>query len=171
YAEGAIDKAAVKEGRFADTFATLNVPLDPQQANAFYMNRYATHWQAIDGALAAFEAVAERLPVGVITNGFLKTQRRKLDRFPVLRDRSAAVIISEETGVLKPHPRLFAEATHRAAMDATDILYVGDSLFSDVQGATRAGWQAAWYTTATEPVDAPVALRFNDWEEFTAWLL
>ncbi|NBC01420.1 MAG: HAD-IA family hydrolase [Bacteroidetes bacterium] len=171
YAEGAIDKAAVKNGRFARTFATLNVPLDPQHANAFYMRRYATHWRAIDGALTAFKAVAERLPVGVITNGFLETQRRKLARFPVLRDRSAAVIISEETGVLKPHPRLFTEATRRAAVDPADILYVGDSLFSDVQGATRAGWQAAWYTAATNPVEAPVALRFYDWEAFTAWLL
>ena len=171
YAEGTIDKAAVKERRFAHTFGALGVALDPRAANAFYMARYATHWQAIDGALAAFDAVAAQLPVGIITNGFLETQRRKLDRFPVLRDRSAAVIISEETGVLKPHPRLFAEAAQRATVAPADILYVGDSLFSDVEGATRAGWQAAWYTTATDPVDAPVALRFHDWDTFAAWLL
>lgn len=171
YAEGAIDKSTVKVQRFAHTFAALGVRLDPRAADTFYMNRYATHWRAIDGALAAFEAVAEQLPVGVITNGFLETQRRKLDRFPVLRDRSAAVIISEETGALKPHPRLFTEATRRAAVAPADILYVGDSLFSDVLGATRAGWQAAWYTTATDPVEAPVALRFHTWEAFTTWLL
>jgi len=171
YAQGAIDKATVKEQRFARTFDALHIPMDAQAANTFYMQRYAAHWQPVDGALAAFEAVAEQLPVGIITNGFLETQTGKMDRFPLLRDRSAAVLISEETGVLKPHPRLFDEATRRAGAARGDILYVGDSLFSDVRGATRAGWQAAWYTASTEPVEESVALRFHEWTDFTDWLL
>ncbi len=170
YAAGDIDKSTVKRERFARTFQTLGIDLDPVASGTFYMRRYAAHWQWVEGARSAFLSAAGHYPVGIITNGFAKTQSDKLSRFPELQRRSEAVIISEEVGALKPQPRLFSHAATKAGLPPGKILYVGDSYSSDVLGATRAGWQMAWYLYNGESEKAPVALRFTRWDAFTQWL-
>ncbi|NBR83786.1 MAG: hypothetical protein EBT52_08665, partial [Flavobacteriia bacterium] len=47
-----------------------------------------------------------------------------------------------------------------------DILYVGDSLTSDVHGSLGAGWQVAWY--AGDPFDHPDVVSFSAWDQLTA---
>ena len=82
----------------------LALDLEPAVLGEAYLARYAAHWQWTPGAEAAFHAIAARVPVGLLTNGFADAQHAKLDRFPALRERAAAVVISEEVGVMKPHP-------------------------------------------------------------------
>jgi FMN phosphatase YigB (HAD superfamily) len=65
---------------------------------------------------------------------------------------------------MKPHSKLFAHATDVAGVQADAILYIGDSYTSDVQGATRAGWQMGWYTTHEDDIDEPV-FRFRQWSD------
>ncbi len=122
-------------------------------ADAFsdaYLGRYAAHWTWAAGARDAFLAVAARVPVGILTNGFIEQQRGKLAHFPEIERAASVVVISEEAGVAKPHRGAFAAAL-KAAEAATglrlapsDVLLVGDSLASDIQGAVGAGWPAVW---------------------------
>jgi len=99
----------------------------------------------VDGARAAYETIAEARPVGILTNGFVEVQSEKLKTFPVLEERAETVVVCEENGALKPDPAAFAHAAERAGIEASDILYVGDSYRSDVEGAQNAGWRVAWY--------------------------
>ncbi len=169
YAAGRLRREDVQHLRFARTLATLGLStLDPDALGAFYLARYAEHWSFLDGAREAFHAIADRFPVGLLTNGFAEIQHAKLNRFPDLRERARAVIISEEVGYLKPHPKLFDVATRRAGTVPEAILYVGDSYHSDVEGARRAGWQVAWYTT-DDRRDEHV-FRFHDWSDLLAHL-
>ncbi len=46
---------------------------------------------------------------------------------------------SEEMGVEKPDPRIFALALERIGASATEVVYVGDSFEADVLGAEGAG--------------------------------
>ena len=55
-----------------------------------------------------------------------------------------AVISSEQVGVAKPDPRIFALALERLGLPAADVLHAGDDLRTDVGGALAAGLQAAW---------------------------
>lgn len=163
YAAGDLDKADLKRLRFEQTLEALSVEgLEADTLNACYLDCYARHWTFPDDARNAFHALSDRFPVGILTNGFAEVQDAKLDRFPTLRERARAVVISETIGYMKPHPRLFAHATDLADVPADAILYIGDSYSSDVQGATRAGWQMAWYTRREDPVDEPV-FRFQQW--------
>ncbi|MFB6230837.1 MAG: HAD-IA family hydrolase, partial [Salinibacter sp.] len=131
----------------------------------YYMQRYAEHWAFIPGARETFEAVAERYPVGVMTNGFAEVQQQKLEQFPVLRERAEAVVLCEDAGVLKPNPRAFDHATEAAGVKHRDVLYVGDSYRSDVQGAQPVGWRVAWYarhgTNGQSTNDR--SFSFSDW--------
>ena len=163
YAAGDLDKNALKRLRFEQTLEALAVEgLEADTLNACYLDRYAYHWTFPDDACDAFHTLADRFPVGILTNGFAEVQDAKLDRFPVLRERAKAVVISEHVGYMKPHPRLFAHAAELAGVSANAILYIGDSYTSDVQGATRAGWQMAWYTTRKDAIEEPV-FRFQQW--------
>lgn len=166
YAAGTIDKAALKLGRFEHLLAALDIdPLHPAPVSEYYLRRYATHWRFVPGAREAFATIAERFPVGLLTNGFTEIQTDKLARFPLLRTRAEAVVITEETGYLKPHPEAFAHAARAADTDPKHILYVGDSYHSDVQGGQAAGWQVAWFTEDGAPtIDEPPRLMFDTWD-------
>jgi HAD superfamily hydrolase (TIGR01549 family) len=167
YAAGAIEKTDLKRGRFEQLLAELNIhTLDAQTVSDHYLRRYAAHWRFVEGARRAFLHVADRFPVGVLTNGFAEIQTQKLDQFPMLRDRTEAVVISEETGYMKPHPQVFGHAADAADTTPDRILYVGDSYYSDVQGGRAAGWQVAWFTRNGHGGAAEEAprLTFDTWD-------
>lgn len=167
YAQGTIDKATVKQQRFRRLLDALGA--DTEQAptvHAQYLQRYGAHWQYMPGAQQAFAQIANQYGVGILTNGFSETQQRKMNQFPQLQEAAASVIICEEVGHLKPHPAVFTHATLQARVEPNEILYVGDSYTSDVQGSAQAGWQMAWYTPHTDP-DEPVehGFAFADWSD------
>lgn len=147
YADGEIDKQTVQQQRFGRLLEAVDAShADATLVARYYMQRYATHWTFISGARDTFEAVAAHHPVGVLTNGFAEVQAKKLDQFPILREQSDSIVICEDVGVLKPDPKVFEHATEQAGVEANEVLYVGDSYRSDVEGAQPVGWRVAWYT-------------------------
>ena len=74
----------------------------------------------------------------LITNGFEKTQHSKLD-YAGLRPYFQAVITSEGSGSLKPHPEIFQYALARTGAKLEESIMLGDSLEVDIQGARNAG--------------------------------
>lgn len=170
YAAGDLTKNGAKVGRFSRLLNRLELDPSPDSVLADrYLDHYSRFWKPLPGALEAFRHISEHLPVGILTNGFVEIQQAKLGQYPDLAERSHSVVISEEVGVLKPHPALFAEASRRAATPAEQILYVGDSLSSDVEGGLGAGWQVAWFSEQTH--DHADVRSFTDWEAFTRLVL
>jgi putative hydrolase of the HAD superfamily len=55
-----------------------------------------------------------------------------------------AVLCSERSGALKPHPLSFRDLAEALRLPPEKILYVGNSYRYDVLGARRAGMQTAW---------------------------
>ncbi len=51
-------------------------------------------------------------------------------------------IVSAVAGVEKPDPRIFDLAIHTANRPREEIVYIGDSIFHDIEGARRAGINA-----------------------------
>lgn len=92
-----------------------------------------------DGALETVGAVAERAPVGVLTNGDGELQRAKLAAHGI-DDLVDAIVISNEVGAVKPQAGIFETAEE--ALAAERHVYVGDEYESDVQPAKDAGWEA-----------------------------
>lgn len=163
YAAGELDRDDVQRLRFEALIDAFDLALDPHTLGEAYLARYAERWEWVGGAEAAFHAIADRYPVGLLTNGFADQQRGKLARFPILRERSQTVVISDEVGVMKPHPQIFAHAAEQAGTEPGAILYVGDSLHSDVEGGQAAGWQVAWYRGD----GGNGAFAFDDWTALT----
>lgn len=165
YGAGRLGKVDAKRLRFERLFDVLGLaPPDGVAVGDRYLALYSRHWQLRPGAGNAYSTVAGRRPVGILTNGFVEIQRAKLDRFPELGRHSSATIISEEVGLMKPDPRLFEWASSRVGVRADRILYVGDSLRSDVEGGLSAGWNVAWIDGATDRAPEG-AFCFSRWEE------
>lgn len=165
YSSGEFTKKQAKVGRFTQLLDRLGVDpsgLDIELADE-YLKRYSNHWKPIDGALEAFLKIAEHYQVGILTNGFSEIQRLKLEQFPELAASSDAVVISEEIGFLKPDTRLFDHAAAVVGMTSSQILYVGDSLHSDVGGGIASGWQVAWYSETEH--DHQDVFSFSRWPQ------
>ena len=170
FGAGAITSADLQRLRAERLVEALACRLAPETFTRDYLGRYAAHWRWAEGARDAYLAVADAVPVGILTNGFSEQQRGKLARFPEIAERAAFVTISEEVGVMKPDPRLFEHVRQQAAetlggdVPASDLLYVGDSYHSDVVGGTGAGWPVAWFRGDAERAPAGTFV-FSDWRE------
>ncbi len=94
--------------------------------------------------------------LGLITNGPRSSQQPKIRQF-ALHAFFDVLLISEEVGVAKPDPAIFAIALDYLAVDPARALYVGDSVYHDLHGAHAAGVAAVWVNAqhAPLPPDAP----------------
>lgn len=171
YALGEYTKEQAKVGRFELLLSVCNPAglSNAEDMAQLYLDTYANHWKAVDGALEAYLETASKLPVGILTNGFSEVQRAKLRQFSKLEDAAQSIVISEDVGHLKPSPILFDHAAKKAGVDPSTILYVGDSYSSDVEGGISAGWKVAWYSEKQS--DHPDVWSFTDWKDFSRRLL
>ncbi len=176
FGAGRITSADLKRLRSERLLAELACDtLEPAAFSRDYLDRYAAHWRWAEGARDAYHAVADAVPVGVLTNGFSAQQRGKLARLPEIAERAAFAVVSEEVGVMKPDPALFEHVRGLAGevlggpVEAGDLLYVGDSYHSDVLGGTGAGWPVAWLhgDAGRAPEGAFVV---DDWPDLLAHL-
>lgn len=146
YSQGEVSREELQRNRFEQTLEQLGLDgsLYEEIGNC-YMQCYRDHWQWIRGAQEAYQQVMDHYPVGILTNGFAETQRKKFKKFDFY-DSAEHVVISEDVGALKPDPKVFKHATELADVDPDDILYVGDSFTSDIEGGSNFGWNTAWFT-------------------------
>ncbi|MER7891167.1 HAD family hydrolase [Micromonospora sp. NPDC094482] len=82
------------------------------------------------------------IPV-VVCNGVVRQEEAKI-RGTGLDRYVADWVISEEAGVSKPNPRIFALAAHRVRMPLRGAWVVGDSPEADIGGAAAVGLPSVW---------------------------
>ena len=110
------------------------------------------------GTLAALRASG--LKLGLITNGSVRMQSRKLECLSLF-SAFDTVLISEAEGIHKPAPEIFARALERLRADPARSIYVGDHPAIDIAGARAAGMGAVWRRDAafTGPVEADAIIE------------
>lgn len=79
----------------------------------------------------------------VVSNGAVRQQDAMIRRTGLNR-YVADWVISEEAGVSKPNPRIFALAAQRARMPLHGAWVVGDSPETDIGGAAAVGLPSVW---------------------------
>jgi putative hydrolase of the HAD superfamily len=96
------------------------------------------------GAMETLRSLrADGLRLGLITNGSVSMQSRKLDAVD-LRPVLDAILISEGEGVRKPDAAIFHRAAERLGVESSVCVFVGDNPEADVRGAKRVGMRAVW---------------------------
>lgn len=79
----------------------------------------------------------------LITNGFEKTQWRKLNSSG-LHKYFTQVITSEASNSVKPNKEIFEYALQSAGANCNDSIMIGDNLEADIKGAMNAGMNAVF---------------------------
>jgi len=147
YLAGELDYEGQRRARATAFAADAGVELSPAEASewfAAYLEQYVAAWTLHDDALPALDRLdAAGVRIGVITNGDLEFQTRKMDTI-ALSERVEHLIASGEVGVTKPDARIFQVACERFGVAPSDAVYVGDRLGTDAIGAARAGLRGVW---------------------------
>jgi len=95
----------------------------------------------VTATLAALRTSVVKL--GLITNGSLRMQNRKLECLAI-SSAFDVMVISAAEGISKPDPAIFHRALQRLDADAARAVFVGDHPDFDIRGARAAGMQAVW---------------------------
>jgi putative hydrolase of the HAD superfamily len=62
------------------------------------------------------------------------------------------IVVSDEHGWRKPHPKIFADALSALGVEPVDALFVGDSPQDDIVGAKTVGMDVAWVNAQGAPL-------------------
>lgn len=144
---GLIDFDEQRRERLRDFLPLIGVAL-PQSADGVD-EVFSTYRHAYRAAWAVFPVVIDLLSslraagyaTGLLTNGDEEQQLDKLDSTG-LEPHLDAVCISGAIGVQKPDPRAFGLLAQKLRVDASQVLFVGDSTKHDVNDAVAAGMKA-----------------------------
>ncbi|MDR6973194.1 HAD family hydrolase [Leifsonia shinshuensis] len=149
YLAGRLDFEGQRQARARDFAARHGVALTDEQASAWfadYFEHYVAAWSLHDDTTAALDALERAIPgvrFGLITNGDLAFQRRKVEAVG-LDARMEHLIASGELGVAKPDPAIFRAACAAFGVTEAEAAYVGDRLRTDAIGAAQAGLTGVW---------------------------
>ena len=159
YLAGDLDYEEQRQARARDFAARHGVALSNEDASAWfasYFEHYVAAWSLHDDAIACLDELEGAFPgvrFGVITNGDLAFQRRKLEAVG-LSDRIEHLVASGEVGAVKPDPAIFLVACSLFAAEPADAVYVGDRLRTDAIGAAAAGLTGVWLNRRGAEPDA-----------------
>ncbi|MGK5543374.1 HAD family hydrolase [Streptomyces sp. URMC 127] len=133
-----------KDQFFAEVREHFALDENPDALHDEYQQRYPLFLccsQHVLDQLARLRACGWR--VGVVTNGLTRTQTAVLEHSG-LTQHLDGWIISEEAGIRKPDPRIFALAAERCGTGLAAGWFCGDSPEADVIGGQLAGLRTLW---------------------------
>lgn len=125
-----------------------------EHAATLHREQYQISRQVVAGVVPLLEHLHGQVKITIVTNNIVKEQLDKL-RHLRLEHLVDELITSEETGFIKPDPRIFHAALERSGCHAGEVVMVGDSWRSDVLGAHQAGIRAIWLNRAGTPCPDP----------------
>lgn len=146
YRNGGITKERLRLERFRDTFSTFG--FNDDEFSAVFEKEYLSicphKTQLLPGTEELLEYLQHRYELHVITNGFVETQKTKMEKSG-LELFFESMISSEEVGVNKPSPEIFKESLQRTGANPKTSLMIGDNLQADIIGAQTFGMDQVFY--------------------------
>lgn len=157
YLGGEIGYEQQRRDRARDYAARHGVTLADDELDGWfagYFTRYEAAWKLHDDSLACLTELRRGIPnvkLGIITNGELDRQLRKIDAMG-FGERFDVIVASGDVGVTKPDARIFRLACARLGVDPREAAYVGDRLGTDAIGAAGAGLIGVWIDRFATPL-------------------
>lgn len=147
-----LTKPEILVGRFRDFFEAEG--LDSTVAAEFNEKYQLSLGDTIvfrDDSYNIVKSLRGKVKQYVVSNGTIAAQTKKLQLsgFGELMD---GVFLSEEIGVEKPDILFFEKVFEKIhPEDKSQVMIVGDSLTSDIQGGNNAGIMTCWYNPEQKP--------------------
>lgn len=143
---GEVTKAQVLVNRFVDFLALMNIDsIDAETFCKYYENGLSNTIVFIENSLDLLKELSGQYKQYAVTNGALAVQTKKLEKSGLNQILDGA-FISDSVGYEKPNVEFFNYVLDNIEKCSKDeIIIVGDSLTSDMQGGNNAGIKCCWY--------------------------
>ena len=156
FERGEISAEVLRVERFRRLFGVLGIECDVEQFSKRYLARLGERADLTGGAEELLRGLYGQVGMVLITNGLQNVQRSRLAH-STISSYLTGVVISEEVGAAKPDPRIFDAAFEQMGRPARqEVLIVGDSLTSDIQGGNQYGVDTCWYNPRYLPHSAEI---------------
>jgi putative hydrolase of the HAD superfamily len=146
YQSNKITQSQLREARFTRTLTRLGMAEEhiPTSISAEFTDILPQKSAVFPFTHEVLDYLKPKYRLHLITNGFNDVQGIKLSSSN-LTHYFEEVITSEESGCLKPDPRMFRHALERTGATAAESLMIGDNLECDVLGAYNAGIDQVYF--------------------------
>lgn len=141
-----IEREALLIARFKEFCELLNITnKDFSLLNETYFHYLSSSPFEIDGAEEFLKKLSKKYDIYVITNGVKRVQTIRLSLVNITK-YFKKVYISEEIGYQKPSVEFFDFVLNDLNIkNKEEVLIIGDSLSSDIQGGINSGIDTMWY--------------------------
>jgi YjjG family noncanonical pyrimidine nucleotidase len=137
--------AQLKQQRAEQLFKFVGQAVDSTQFSLHYLDQLAECQHLLEHVEHTLNQLAEHSEMAIITNGLARVQKPRFLN-STIQQHFGALVISEELGVAKPDPAIFAHTCDLMQWDSpAEVLMVGDNYRCDVQGAADFGMQTCWF--------------------------
>ena len=159
---GELTKPQVLEGRFTEFFGKYGLDTGCAAAfNAQYQISLGDTFCFHENGLETVQSLQGKVKQYAVTNGTRIAQERKL-RVSGLADLLDGVFISEEVGIEKPGIGFFQRVFGQIGTYAPgEVMIVGDSLTSDIQGGNNAGILCCWFNPQGKPAPDSLCIDYT----------
>lgn len=143
---GELNKSQVLTQRFVEFLNGENITaIDARTLSREYESGLADTIVFIDNADRLLKALSKNYNQYAVTNGAFAVQQKKLKKSGLI-DVFDGVFISDEVGFEKPSKSFFDYVMDNIKpCEKDEIMIVGDSLTSDMQGGNNIGIKCCWY--------------------------
>ena len=162
-----ISKPELLVKRFDDFFSLYNIECDTAAFNEQYQEELRECVILNKNAKETIDTLEKlNIPQYVVTNGLNVSQNKKLRKVN-LEDKFLKVFISDDIGYDKPTPEFFKPVFEEISkaypeVNKDEIMIIGDSLTSDIQGGINAGIKTCWYNPEHLKADVKPDFEVDD---------
>lgn len=155
---GEITKPEVLLGRFREFFEAEGIDSSiASEFNEKYQLSLGDTITYCDDSIHIIKDLQGKVKQYVVSNGTVKAQSKKL-RLSGIGELMDGIFLSEQLGAEKPNILFFDQVfASIGSVDKAQVIIVGDSLTSDIQGGKNAGIATCWYN----PKKAVAAAEFK----------
>ena len=142
--QGRISLSELKVERFKRLFLQHELSLCPEDFGQMYIENLGREVHMIDGVQDMLTNLSSCRLV-LLTNGFQEVQHARIALSP-LHQTFEVIVTSEETGYQKPQAEIFEYVFEKLGItEKQNVLMIGDSLTSDIQGGNNFGIDTCWF--------------------------
>jgi 2-haloacid dehalogenase len=140
-----ITQAVLRYRRFELLMEAIQLTGSPEQMSSTYVEQLSICSELMDEAYEVLKTLNGKSQIAIVTNGLQAVQRGRLAN-SAIKGFISQLIISEEVGAAKPQAAFFDAAFERCGYPAKgEVVIIGDSLTSDIQGGLDYGIDTCWY--------------------------
>lgn len=153
--KGLITQSEIKHDRFKLLVEHLKLSIDYLALSHNYIHNISNERVLIKNAEEVCKYLHSKYTIILLTNGISEIQRGRFEH-SVLRPYFSKLIISDEACCSKPDPGIFEWALADTAFSKKEeMLIIGDSLTSDIQGGINFGIDTCWFNSKEKDSEKP----------------